>query len=230
MGYLLLKNSSLPIKFAVRTENLLQCNQAPLLPLNLDARSDYSPTFSQPTLSRKRLLKLSIFLGLGAQLKSFPTSNLSNSQKQCNLSMIMAFTLSMLLTLPTIWNLRTLMNLFPPLSLTSLQILCIVSLLCSLVLSFCFYVTNCINCIVRNFIANSNKPSPLQLLCTFLQFPQPILHMCTTNQPAWVWSTYHCNNFSRKTNPQRRGEISAETFLLNLATPRSKRIFSILLN
>jgi hypothetical protein len=38
--------------------------------------------------------------------KSFLTSNLSNFQKQFNRSMIMAFTLLMLLILPTILNLR----------------------------------------------------------------------------------------------------------------------------
>jgi len=42
---LVLKSSSLPIKFAVRTENLSQWDQVPLSPLNLAARSDYCPIF-----------------------------------------------------------------------------------------------------------------------------------------------------------------------------------------
>jgi len=130
-------------------------------------------------------LKLPIFLGLGTQRKSFLTSSLSNSQKQCNHLMIMAFTLSMLLILPTSLNLRTLMILSQPLSLISSQIRCIVFRLYSSQLLFYFYVTNCISCIVRKFMTNSNQPFPRQLQCTFQQSLQHPLHMCTTNLPAW---------------------------------------------
>jgi len=51
-----------------------------------------------------------------------------------------------------------------------LQIRCIVSHLYSLELLFCFYVTNCINCIIRKFLTNSKQPFPNQLQCTLPQF------------------------------------------------------------
>jgi len=66
--------------------------------------------------------------GLGTPHKSFLTSSLSNFQKQFNRSTIMAFTLLMLLILPTILSLKISMTQFLLQSLIYSQIQCTVSL------------------------------------------------------------------------------------------------------
>ncbi len=76
--------------------------------------------------------------------KSFLTSNLSNSQKQSNCSMIIDFILLMQLISPITLSLKTSTNPHRLLSLAFSQIRCIVSLLYTSVLLFYIYVTNCI--------------------------------------------------------------------------------------
>jgi hypothetical protein len=134
----------------------------------------------------EEIVETTHFCGLGTPHKSFPTSSLSNFQKQFNCSTIMAFTFLMLPILPTILNLRISMTQFQLQSLISLQIRCTVSPLYFLDYSFCICVISCIHCIAKRFMTNFNLPFPQALLRTFLRYLLHLPHMCTTNQTAWV--------------------------------------------
>ncbi len=132
-------------------------DQAPLLPLNLDARSDYIPTFWQPTLSRKRSLKLPIFLGPGI-FPDFKSQQFSKAMQSLNDNgphIVDAADIAHHLKFENF-------NEPIPTSITDLFTNRMHSIyhLYSLELLFCFYVTNFINCIVRKFMTNSKQPFP----------------------------------------------------------------------